>query len=192
MNQLLQLKKLHESGILSADEFAEEKAKILNQGNTVVETNKKSNKFKRVYQKYRIPILIVSGMLTGLIVIQTILFFINNTNNVQLIEDNSSELADVENDIFEDKYEKLWVIGSTRDYSENDFEGWSKDDLKILRNYFFAKNNYSFPAKNWNDYFTKYSWYQPKYKDVGDMFSNLQINNVQYIKKLEGLPNYYK
>ena len=42
------------------------------------------------------------------------------------------------------------------------------------------------------DYFARYSWYQPIYKDANDMFTDLQINNVQYIKKLEGLSNYYQ
>ena len=32
---------------------------------------------------------------------------------------------------------------------------------------------------------------QPLFNDVGNSFSDLQTNNVQFIKKLEGLPNYH-
>ena len=94
---------------------------------------------------------------------------------------------------YEDKYEQMWIIGSSRNYNENDFYGWEKDDLRILRNYFFARNNYIFKSKELNDFFSRYSWYQGLCNEArDDMFTDLQVNNVQFIKKLEGLSNTYK
>jgi hypothetical protein len=194
VEQLLQLQKLYESGILSADEFASEKAKVLS-GNVPNKTNKSKNNrlFTIIKQgKFKIPLLILSGMCFGFICLFLIPKVISFSNDVVEM-DSVSTIEEVENDIFEDKFERLWVIGTTRDYTDDDLKEWNIADLKVLRNYFFAKNNYIFGSKELNDYFSKYSWYNGLYKEANDvMFTDLQINNVQFIKKLEGLPNSYK
>ena len=194
VNQLLQLQKLYESGVLSAEEFAAEKAKVLNGGS---KTKSNGNNFKQLWSKintskYKIPLLILFGMIFGFVCLFIVSRFVHIFSKETEI--NKAEITEAtDDDIFEDKFERLWVIGTTRDYTEEDFEGWNKDDLKILRNYFFAKVNYVFAAKDLNEYFSRYSWYQELYVDVtDDTFTDLQINNVQFIKKLEGLSNSYK
>ena len=194
VNQLSQLQKLYESGVLSAEEFAAEKAKVLNGGS---KTKFNGNNFKQLWSKintskYKIPLLILFGMIFGFVCLFIVSRFVPIFSKE--IEVNKAEITEAaDDDIFEDKFERLWVIGTTRDYTEEDFEGWNKDDLKILRNYFFAKVNYVFAAKDLNEYFSRYSWYQELYVDVtDDTFTDLQINNVQFIKKLEGLSNSYK
>lgn len=141
---------------------------------------------KSVFQKFKIPIIIVAGLLVLFIAFNVAKRFKYSSDFYSGYQTENTDYS------FEDNYEKLWTIGSTRDYTEDDLRGWSKDDLSILRNYYFARNNFYFGTKDLRDYFSKYSWYQPLNKEVGDWFSDLQINNVQYIKKLEGLPNYYK
>lgn len=194
VNQLLQLQKLYESGVLSADEFTAEKAKVLN---GECKNTTKGNTFKSLFakvknSKLRIPLLILCGMVVGFVCLFVITKFVVNSNNNGEIDD-AAIIEETDAELFEDKFERLWVIGTTRDYTEKDFEGWNKDDLKILRNYFFAKTNYIFAAKDLNEYFSQYSWYQGLYVDVtDDTFTDLQINNVQFIKKLEGLSNTYK
>ena len=149
------------------------------------------NDLKSVFQKFKIPLFIVLGLclLVGL-------FFLVTRNKDKFsgdkaqVEQGGEELSSIKD--YEDKFERLWIIGKTRDYTPADLQGWSKDDLKILRNYFFARNNYYFAPADLRNYFSKYSWYKPLYKEAGDWFSDLEINNVQYIKKLEGLSNYYQ
>ncbi len=141
---------------------------------------------KTIFQKFKIPIFVAVGVLFlwgGFSIAKRYKYVFSKNNESTFVEEAHT---------YEDKFEHLWAIGSTRDYTEDDFAGWSKEDLKILRNYFFAKNNYYFGSKDWRDYFSKYTWYHATYKDVGDLFSDLQTNNVQFIKKLEGLNNYYK
>ncbi len=136
---------------------------------------------KNFFKKFKIPLLILAGALFSLlciIILERYKYVFSKSN----VEDSRT---------YEDKFERLWVIGSSRDYTEDDFKGWNKEDLRILRNYFFARNNFRFGSKELTNYFSKYSWYQALYSDVGDMFSDLQTNNVQFIKKLEGLPNYH-
>ncbi|MBR4676578.1 MAG: YARHG domain-containing protein [Bacteroidales bacterium] len=191
INQLTQLQKLYESGILTKEELTAEKAKILNSGSK----NKSDNKIKHLFakingSKFRIPLLILLGMIFGFICIVIVSQFVPIFEKDYNI-DKTSITEEVVDDIFEDKFERLWVIGSSRDYTEDDFKDWNKEDLRILRNYFFARNNFRFGSKELTNYFSKYSWYQALYSDVGDMFSDLQTNNVQFIKKLEGLPNYH-
>ncbi len=194
VNQLLQLQKLYESGVLSADVFAAAKAKVLNNecNNKPQDNTIKPLLDKVKNSKLRIPLLILCGMVVGFVCLFVITKFVINSHNSGEIDD-AAIIEETDADLFEDKFERLWVIGTTRDYTEKDFEGWNKDDLKVLRNYFFAKTNYIFAAKDLNEYFSRYSWYQGLYVDVtDDTFTDLQINNVQFIKKLEGLSNTYK
>lgn len=140
---------------------------------------------KNFFKKFKIPLLILAGALFALlciIILERYKYFFSKSDGSTAVEDSRT---------YEDKFERLWVIGSSRDYTEDDFKGWNKEDLRILRNYFFARNNFRFGSKELTNYFSKYSWYQALYSDVGDMFSDLQTNNVQFIKKLEGLPNYH-
>ena len=106
-------------------------------------------------------------MVVGFVCLFVITKFVVNSNNNGEIDD-AAIIEETDAELFEDKFERLWVIGTTRDYTEEDFEGWNKDDLKILRNYFFAKVNYVFAAKDLNEYFSRYSWYQGLYVDVID------------------------
>lgn len=136
---------------------------------------------KPLFEKLKIPIFVVAVILIlwgGFNLAKRYKYFFSKPD----IEDSHT---------YEDKFEHLWIIGSSRNYTEEDFKGWNKEDLRILRNYFFARNNFRFGSKELTNYFSKYSWYQALYSDVGDMFSDLQTNNVQFIKKLEGLPNYH-
>ena len=146
------------------------------------------------FEKFKIPILISAGILFLVIV-----FFILQRHKDLFVKNDVAETeTKTETDpgttyTYEDKYEQMWIIGSSRNYNENDFYGWEKDDLRILRNYFFARNNYIFKSKELNDFFSRYSWYQGLCNEArDDMFTDLQVNNVQFIKKLEGLSNTYK
>ena len=146
------------------------------------------------FEKFKIPILISAGILFLVIVF----FILQRHKDIFVKNDVAETETKTETDpgttyTYEDKYEQMWIIGSSRNYNENDFYGWEKDDLRILRNYFFARNNYIFKSKELNEFFSRYSWYQGLCEEArDDMFTDLQVNNVQFIKKLEGLSNTYK
>jgi|GEM_PF-2099213 len=146
------------------------------------------------FEKFKIPILISAGILFLVIVF----FILQRHKDIFVKNDVAETETKTETDLgttytYKDKYEQMWIIGSSRNYNENDFYGWEKDDLRILRNYFFARNNYIFKSKELNEFFSRYSWYQGLCEEArDDMFTDLQVNNVQFIKKLEGLSNTYK
>lgn len=202
--RLMELQKLYEEGILNENDLANEKAKILGTSKPHEEVKKdepqqveqnriesntiesKKNNLKDIFKKIKLPLFIGLGIL-----LLVGMFNLAKRYKYIFSKPDSSSIVVDDSRTFEDKFERLWVVGSERDYTESDFLGWSKDDLRILRNYFFARNNFIFKSKELKVYFSRYTWYQPLYEDVGYMFSDLQTNNVQFIKKLEGLSNYY-
>ncbi|WNJ20494.1 YARHG domain-containing protein [Pontibacter sp. G13] len=57
------------------------------------------------------------------------------------------------------------------------------EDLDIMRNEIFASYGYRFKSARWQQYFSQFSWYQPRYDDVNDRLSDLEKRNVQFILK---------
>ena len=111
----------------------------------------------------------------------------------KVTETKASAISDFQSDDndayeYEDKFEELWVIGSNRLLTYNDINGLNKSDLRILRNYFYARLFYKFKSKDLSTFFSKYSWYQPRYSDVKYVepeMSDIQIKNIQFIKGYE-------
>lgn len=136
--------------------------------------------------KSRTPIYIAVGMLAIIL-----LFFLMRRNKDSFGCDSpsgyvESEMSGASSSAAVDKFERMWQIGSSRAYTYDDLAGWSKADLRILRNYYFAKNNYKFNSKELNDYFSShYSWFRPLYSAQDSWFTPLQTQNVQFIKQQE-------
>ena len=61
----------------------------------------------------------------------------------------------------------------------------NKDDLKIMRNEIFARHGYIFKTPEMKSYFATQSWYRGQYEDVTSMLSNIEKQNVEFIKKHE-------
>lgn len=57
--------------------------------------------------------------------------------------------------------------------------------LRILRNAIYARHNYRFQSADLQEYFGVYDWYEPLYTDVNDRLSQIEIENIKYIKSLE-------
>ena len=68
IDQLVQLQKLLETGILTKDEFLSEKTKVLNSDGKTTSHRGGSVNLTGFYQKFRIPLLILLGLVVGLIV----------------------------------------------------------------------------------------------------------------------------
>lgn len=69
--------------------------------------------------------------------------------------------------------------------TDSDLSGYSKEDLKILRNAIYAKYGYIFKSEELKNYFGKYDWYKAQYSDVSKKLSPIEKANVKFIKTME-------
>jgi uncharacterized protein (TIGR02145 family) len=67
----------------------------------------------------------------------------------------------------------------------SDLQSLSKEDLKIMRNEIFARHGYIFTTEAMNAYFRKQSWYSPRYSNVNSMLTNIEMKNIELIKRYE-------
>jgi hypothetical protein len=76
---------------------------------------------------------------------------------------------------------------STRLLSAGDLENKSAFDLKIMRNEIFARHGFIFKTNEMKKYFSKQSWYTPKYPNVDNLLSNVEMDNINAIRKYENM-----
>ena len=69
--------------------------------------------------------------------------------------------------------------------TEEDIQGLSKRDLKILRNWYYARYGYKFKTADMREFFEQMPWYEGRYSDVSNMLSDLERKNVDFIKRHE-------
>lgn len=46
-------------------------------------------------------------------------------------------------------------------YEPDEFEDFTNEELRLLKNYFFARKGYQFKSRDLTDYFSKFNWYMP-------------------------------
>lgn len=78
-----------------------------------------------------------------------------------------------------------YTMASERILTEDDLAGLSSKELKIMRNEIYARHGFIFKTKSMKEYFTAQPWYKGKYNDVSSMLSDIEIKNVEFIKKHE-------
>lgn len=79
------------------------------------------------------------------------------------------------------KYEYL----REREMTYDDVEGKSAEELRLMRNYIFARRGYIFESEDLKEYFEQFSWYVPLYYDVTPRLSDIEKYNVNFIKEFE-------
>jgi hypothetical protein len=62
---------------------------------------------------------------------------------------------------------------------------FSREELRILRNYFYAKYNYSFSSVDLISFFSKFSWYRASESNVDNRLTEIDRKNIQLIQELE-------
>ena len=67
--------------------------------------------------------------------------------------------------------------------TEDDLMGFTKAELRIIRNEIYARHGYIFDSKDLRDYFMKKEWYKPRTKNV--KLSAIEQYNVNLIKQYE-------
>lgn len=76
-----------------------------------------------------------------------------------------------------------WLSNYRVSYS--DIAGKSSSELRIMRNYIYARHGYRFKSRDLHQYFAQYPWYSPLYNDVYGRLNSTEKANVQFIKSYE-------
>lgn len=87
------------------------------------------------------------------------------------------------NDIDESEYKYEYL--REREMTYDDVEGKSAEELRLMRNYIFARRGYIFESEDLKEYFERFSWYVPLYYDVTPRLSDIEKYNVNFIKEYE-------
>lgn len=87
------------------------------------------------------------------------------------------------NDIDESEYKYEYL--REREMTYDDVEGKSAEELRLMRNYIFARRGYIFESEDLKEYFEQFSWYVPLYYDVTPRLSDIEKYNVNFIKEWE-------
>lgn len=67
----------------------------------------------------------------------------------------------------------------------SDIKDLEKDQLRILRNSYFARHGYIFNDPELTDFFSQFSWYHPYSKNVINSLSQIEKHNVELIREYE-------
>lgn len=104
------------------------------------------------------------------------------TINYDTSVNNESSYYD-NNAIDESEYEYEYL--REREMTYADVEGKSAEELRLMRNYIFARRGYIFESEDLKEYFERFSWYVPLYYDVTPRLSDIEKYNVNFIKEYE-------
>lgn len=104
------------------------------------------------------------------------------TINYDTSVNNESSYYD-NNAIDESEYEYEYL--REREMTYTDVEGKSAEELRLMRNYIFARRGYIFESEDLKEYFEQFSWYVPLYYDVTPRLSDIEKYNVNFIKEWE-------
>jgi hypothetical protein len=59
------------------------------------------------------------------------------------------------------------------------------EELRIMRNEIFAKHGYIFISNDLREHFSSMDWYEPRYKNVDSLLTEIDKNNIEIIIKAE-------
>ena len=110
--------------------------------------------------------------------------FIKKTETINYDTSVNNENSDYDNNaIDESEYEYEYL--REREMTYDDVEGKSAEELRLMRNYIFARRGYIFESEDLKEYFEQFSWYVPLYYDVTPRLSDIEKYNVNFIKEWE-------
>lgn len=74
---------------------------------------------------------------------------------------------------------------SSRKATYSDVANLSRSELRIMRNYIYARHGYKFKSYDLANYFAQYPWYQPLYSNVEYDLNSVEKSNVKFIRSYE-------
>ena len=76
-------------------------------------------------------------------------------------------------------------VACERKLTEDDLAGMSKKELRLMRNWIFARHGYIFSTTEMRKYFEQQPWYQGRYSNVTSMLTDIEKYNINFIKEHE-------
>lgn len=129
-----------------------------------------------------LAVVLVAGLgVGGFFIYQN---FIKKTETINYDTSVNNESSYYDNNAIDEseyKYEYL----REREMTYADVEGKSAEELRLMRNYIFARRGYIFESEDLKEYFERFSWYVPLYYDVTPRLSDIEKYNVNFIKEYE-------
>lgn len=129
-----------------------------------------------------LAVVLVTGLGVGGFFIYQNFIKKTETINYDTSVNNESSYYD-NNAIDESEYEYEYL--REREMTYADVEGKSAEELRLMRNYIFARRGYIFESEDLKEYFERFSWYVPLYYDVTPRLSDIEKYNVNFIKEYE-------
>lgn len=129
-----------------------------------------------------LAVVLVAGLgVGGFFIYQN---FIKKTETINYDTSVNNENSYYDNNaIDESEYEYEYL--REREITYDDVEGKSAEELRLMRNYIFARRGYIFESEDLKEYFEQFSWYVPLYYDVTPRLSDIEKYNVNFIKEWE-------
>lgn len=129
-----------------------------------------------------LAVVLVAGLGVGGYFIYQNFIKKTETINYDTLQNNENSYYD-NNAIDESEYEYEYL--REREMTYADVEGKSAEELRLMRNYIFARRGYIFESEDLKEYFERFSWYVPLYYDVTPRLSDIEKYNVNFIKEWE-------
>lgn len=79
----------------------------------------------------------------------------------------------------------IWLSDSSITLEDIIDHGYDNSDVRILRNAIFARHGYRFKSQDLQEYFSQFSWYIPRFDDVTSHLSEVERENIKFLKSLE-------
>lgn len=105
-----------------------------------------------------------------------------NQANVSESEGSDESVASI-NDNGSNDDEYTWLC--MRYAEPEDLEYKSRRELRIMRNYIFARHGYIFESSDLRQYFSQFDWYTPISRNVTSELSKIERDNIKLIKAYE-------
>lgn len=129
-----------------------------------------------------LAVVLVAGLGVGGYFIYQNFIKKTETINYDTLQNNENSYYD-NNAIDESEYKYEYL--REREMTYDDVEGKSAEELRLMRNYIFARRGYIFESEDLKEYFEQFSWYVPLYYDVTPRLSDIEKFNVNFIKEYE-------
>ena len=129
-----------------------------------------------------LAVVLVAGLGAGGYFIYQNFIKKTETINYDTLPNNENSYYD-NNAIDESEYKYEYL--REREMNYDDVEGKSAEELRLMRNYIFARRGYIFESEDLKEYFEQFSWYVPLYYDVTPRLSDIEKYNVNFIKEYE-------
>ena len=136
--------------------------------------------------KYSLGKIMTSGAFWAASLFMSLQFIAPDANYAFIFGHHSNVTSNVAKNADDNSIEKTdydWL--SQRRATEDDLAGKCKKELRIMRNYIFARHGYIFKSDDLRQYFSQYDWYTPISRNVTKELSKIERANIKLIEAYE-------